>query len=142
MLWEASLQASDLKPKEEKSEVKKDDENEDDDVPEQDQNVQELEAKTESNSKSKLFYSRSSRHFLKDALPLDSKAKVDLTSADFHAKLKLLVTGFDSGVFLIHDMPDLTLIHSLSISNQSILTVAFNPSGDWLAFGCAKVSVI
>ena len=36
-------------------------------------------------------------------------------------------------------MPDANMIHSLSISDQSILTVTFNPSGDWIAFGCSKL---
>ena len=53
---------------------------------------------------------------------------VDVTSVDYHGQMQLLVTGFDNGVFLIHEMqPDLNLIHSLSISDQSILSVNFNP---------------
>ena len=63
-----------------------------------------------------------------------------MTSVDFHNQLQLLVTGFDNGVFLIHEMhPDVNLIHSLSISDQSILSVTFNPSGDWIAFGCSQL---
>ena len=33
-------------------------------------------------------------------------------------------------------LPDVSLIHSLSISNQTIGSVCFNKSGDWIAFGC------
>jgi periodic tryptophan protein 2 len=36
-------------------------------------------------------------------------------------------------------MPDFTPIHTLSISNEKISSVAINPSGEWLAFGAAKL---
>ncbi|PIK47368.1 putative periodic tryptophan protein 2-like isoform X2 [Apostichopus japonicus] len=59
------------------------------------------------------------------------------TCADYHKKNRILVTGFSSGVFQIHEMPDFNLIHTLSISDQKIAAVTFNPSGDWIAFGCS-----
>lgn len=33
-------------------------------------------------------------------------------------------------------MPDATLIHSLSISEQSVTTISINNTGDWIALGC------
>ena len=67
------------------------------------------------------------------------RSLVDVTAADYHPDMKLLVTGFSNGVFLIHEMPDVNMIHSLSISDQSIMSLTFNPSGDWIAFGCSKL---
>lgn len=37
----------------------------------------------------------------------------NLTSAAYHKKTHLLVTGFASGVFHLHELPDFNLIHSL-----------------------------
>ncbi len=78
--------------------------------------------------------------FIPDAEGSKKPKAVDVSSVDYHEKMQLLVTGFDNGVFLIHEMqPDLNLSHSLSISEQSILSVSFNPSGDWIAFGCSEL---
>ncbi|KAK0523689.1 U3 snoRNP protein [Tilletia horrida] len=51
----------------------------------------------------------------------------------------LLVTGFSSGVFTLHELPSFTMIHSLSISSEKITSVAISPSGDWLAFGASRL---
>ena len=141
--WEPSLELNELDPMQRptKKEKKKSDENEEDDITEE-QKHESIDSSEQENSASRLFYSRKSKHFLRDALPKDDKSKakaVDVTSADYHPKLQLLVTGFDNGVFLIHEMPDVNMIHSLSISDQSILSVSFNLSGDWIAFGCSKL---
>jgi hypothetical protein len=55
-----------------------------------------------------------------------------------HRKTDLLVVGFSSGVFGVYQMPEITNIHTLSISQQQINTVAINASSDWLAFGSAR----
>ena len=68
--------------------------------------------------------------------------KPDVTSADFNSVTHILVTGFSNGVFFIHEMPEAQLIHSLSISDQSILSVALNPTGDWIAFGCEHLGQV
>jgi periodic tryptophan protein 2 len=68
--------------------------------------------------------------------------KPDVTAADFNYTTHILVTGFSNGVFFIHEMPEAQLIHSLSISDQSILSVALNPSGDWIAFGCEHLGQV
>lgn len=36
-----------------------------------------------------------------------------VTCAAFHAKSNLLVTGFSSGIFTIHELPDFTEIQTL-----------------------------
>ncbi|WAR00919.1 PWP2-like protein [Mya arenaria] len=59
-----------------------------------------------------------------------------ITSTAFHKHTHILVTGFQDGVFFLHEMPDFNLIHSLSISDQSIASIEINKSGDWIAFGC------
>ncbi|KAM8977784.1 periodic tryptophan protein 2 homolog [Pelodytes ibericus] len=77
-------------------------------------------------------YKKTGRHFFnKDG---DFTA---LTAASFHKKLNLLVTGFNSGMFHIHELPELSLIHSLSISDQRVSSITINNSGDWIAFGCS-----
>ncbi|NXV97713.1 PWP2 protein, partial [Calonectris borealis] len=61
----------------------------------------------------------------------------NLTSAAYHKKTHLLVTGFASGIFHLHELPDFNLIHSLSISDQRIASISINCTGDWIAFGCS-----
>lgn len=36
-----------------------------------------------------------------------------LTSTAYHKATHILVSGFDDGVFFLHEMPDFNLIHSL-----------------------------
>ncbi|TFK49171.1 WD40 repeat-like protein [Heliocybe sulcata] len=57
----------------------------------------------------------------------------------FHPTSSLLVVGFSTGVFGLWELPDFTNIHTLSISNEKISSVAINPSGEWLAFGAKKL---
>uniref|UniRef100_H3CZ41 PWP2 small subunit processome component n=1 Tax=Tetraodon nigroviridis TaxID=99883 RepID=H3CZ41_TETNG len=61
----------------------------------------------------------------------------NLTAAAFHKPSHILVTGFASGIFHLHELPDFNLIHSLSLSDQRISSVAVNSSGDWIGFGCS-----
>ncbi|CAA7264355.1 unnamed protein product [Cyclocybe aegerita] len=57
----------------------------------------------------------------------------------FHAPSNLLVVGFSSGIFGLWEMPAFSNIHTLSISQEKISSVAINPSGEWLAFGAKKL---
>ena len=57
----------------------------------------------------------------------------------FHAPSNLLVIGFSSGVFGLWEMPAFQNIHTLSISQEKISSVAINASGEWLAFGAKKL---
>lgn len=36
-------------------------------------------------------------------------------------------------------MPEVNVIHSLSISEQKITSIALNQSGDWIALGCSGI---
>ena len=65
--------------------------------------------------------------------------KSQVSSCAFHFETQLLSIGFDNGVFGIWELPDFINIHSLSISQKKIDAVAFNSTGEWLAFGCSKL---
>ncbi|KIM22567.1 hypothetical protein M408DRAFT_18150 [Serendipita vermifera MAFF 305830] len=69
-----------------------------------------------------------------------------VTCAAFHEKGGLLVVGFGSGVFGLWEVPassahgtSITNVHTLSISNEKITSVAINTTGQWLAFGAQKL---
>ncbi|KAJ1640035.1 quinon protein alcohol dehydrogenase-like superfamily, partial [Pavlovales sp. CCMP2436] len=51
---------------------------------------------------------------------------------------ELVAIGFSSGAFALYEMPGFVMVHSLSISDQHVTTSAINPTGEWLAFGCAS----
>ncbi|XP_072280204.1 periodic tryptophan protein 2 homolog, partial [Pyxicephalus adspersus] len=55
-------------------------------------------------------YSRTTRHYFNKEADFTA-----LTAAAFHKKLHLLVTGFSSGTFHIHELPEINLIHSLRL---------------------------
>ncbi|CAG5124103.1 unnamed protein product, partial [Candidula unifasciata] len=63
----------------------------------------------------------------------------ELTCAAFHKKTHLLVSGFSDGTFFLHEMPEFNMIHSLSISEQSVDSVAINNTGDWIALASGKL---
>jgi periodic tryptophan protein 2 len=68
-----------------------------------------------------------------------NQANTKVICATFHAPSNLLVVGFSSGIFGIWELPDFTNIHSLSISQEKISSVAINATGEWLAFGARKL---
>ena len=94
------------------------------------------------NSKSineeKVIYKRISKHNFKEARG-EGAQRAMMTSAAFHKPTHILVTGYEDGAFFLHEMPDFNQIHSLSISDQSITTMAFNKTGEWLAIGCSNM---
>ncbi|KAA1472461.1 WD repeat protein [Dentipellis sp. KUC8613] len=57
----------------------------------------------------------------------------------FHPASNLLVVGFSTGIFGLWEMPAFTNVHTLSISQEKISSVAINPTGEWLAFGAKKL---
>lgn len=59
--------------------------------------------------------------------------------AYYHKKTQVLTVGFTNGVFALYELPDFNNIHSLSISQKRITSLAVNPSGEWLAFASAKL---
>ena len=60
----------------------------------------------------------------------------DVTATNFSTANNLLIVGFASGIFGLYELPSMSNIHTLSLSNQVIRTVAINDTGEWLAFGC------
>ncbi|XP_058920761.1 periodic tryptophan protein 2 homolog isoform X1 [Kogia breviceps] len=80
----------------------------------------------------KVKYSRVAKYFFNKEGDFNH-----LTAAAYHKKVHLLVTGFASGIFHLHELPEFNLIHSLSVSDQRVSSIAVNGSGDWIAFGCS-----
>ncbi|KAF7650631.1 hypothetical protein LDENG_00122740 [Lucifuga dentata] len=77
-------------------------------------------------------YKQKSKHFFNKEGDFNK-----LTAAAYHKPTHILITGFSSGIFHLHELPEFNLIHSLSISDQRIASVAINSSGDWIGFGCS-----
>jgi periodic tryptophan protein 2 len=63
--------------------------------------------------------------------------KID--SVALNRRTNLLVVGFSSGIFGLYDMPSCTQVHTLSISQRRITAAAINATGEWIAFGSAKL---
>ncbi|XP_043502208.1 periodic tryptophan protein 2 homolog [Polistes fuscatus] len=106
--------------------------------------VKEKETEEEDNTKTlkkftKLRYKRIARHFVSPKVEQQYPNNIILTSAAYHKDSHILIVGFNNGTFFLYDMPDGNVIHSLEISQQSISTIAINPTGDWIALGCSNV---
>lgn len=67
------------------------------------------------------------------------QAGTKVVSSTFHQPSNLLIVGFSNGVFGLWEMPSFTNVHTLSVSQEKITSVAVNPSGEWLAFGASKL---
>ncbi|KAJ0397462.1 hypothetical protein ATCC90586_000251 [Pythium insidiosum] len=59
--------------------------------------------------------------------------------ATFHAAASLLVVGFGNGTFGLYEVPTFHNIHTLSVTQNEIESVAINASGDWLAFASQRL---
>ncbi|XP_026745468.1 periodic tryptophan protein 2 homolog [Trichoplusia ni] len=116
----------------EKAVIEKDKEYESDDEEE----LVKTEVKTEDDQR--LLYKKLGRHYIGDEIRR-AHHKVKLTSAQYHKETKMLVTGFSTGIFFLHEMPDVNLIHTLSISEHRISSIAISAPGDWIAFGCPNI---
>ncbi|XP_050305547.1 periodic tryptophan protein 2 homolog [Anthonomus grandis grandis] len=153
-VWECTIDPSDLHPLDDivpskKKKTTEEDEEDDIDIT---KSLEKSQAETEealkkmdindietgSKEPNKLFYKRVAKHYLSDEVRKDQKDAI-LTSAAYNKASKILVTGFSSGAFVIHEAPDMNLIHSLSISDQKISSVALNHTGDWIALGCSGI---
>uniref|UniRef100_A0A6P7HF49 Periodic tryptophan protein 2 homolog n=1 Tax=Diabrotica virgifera virgifera TaxID=50390 RepID=A0A6P7HF49_DIAVI len=150
-VWECSIDPNDLVAQEEvpvkKKKMSGDSDEDDVDVTKslerteeeitkaiRDINVNEEEPKEK--EANKLFYKRLARHYLADEVRKENRDAI-LTSAAYHKKTKIFVTGYSTGAFFIHEMPEVNLIHSLSISEQKISSISLNNTGDWIALGCS-----
>uniref|UniRef100_A0A8C5DY81 Small-subunit processome Utp12 domain-containing protein n=1 Tax=Gouania willdenowi TaxID=441366 RepID=A0A8C5DY81_GOUWI len=133
-VWECDTEPEGLKLKSQSQKPQSDDEEEDDDDEEKEGEVIRGKAETprEKKKSKNARYKQRSKHFFNKEGDFNN-----LTAAAFHKHTNLLVTGFSSGVFLLHELPEFNLIHSLSISDQRISSIAINSSGDWIGFGCS-----
>ena len=67
-----------------------------------------------------------------------SGAKVNV--AEYHAGQNLFIVGFKNGVFGLYRIIDdqIEPLQTLSISNEKITSICFNPTASWIAFACKK----
>jgi len=138
-------------PPQKKREKKADPDNEsEDDV----ENVVEKEALKEDSSKGvedvndikdeekkkghPFFYKKITRHYLADE-PRKEQRDVQLTAANYNTRTKVLVVAFSSGAFYLYELPDVNMIHSLSISEYPISAALFNCTGDWVALASREI---
>lgn len=166
-IWECTMRLSDLKPKQfphvkieddehfddeidtKKSLEERDDDNDDDD--DRNQRMDELEriALTGRDDQGKVVdddsikphpfgYTRLARHYLLDEVRKSDK-HAHLSAANYHQRTKLLITAYSNGAFYLHEMPDVNLIHSLSITEFPLQTATFNVTGDWIALGSSNL---
>uniref|UniRef100_A0A182KFQ3 Small-subunit processome Utp12 domain-containing protein n=1 Tax=Anopheles christyi TaxID=43041 RepID=A0A182KFQ3_9DIPT len=84
------------------------------------------------------YYKRLARHYLADMARAENR-NAHVTAATYHRQLRIMVVAFSCGSFYLYELPDVNLIHSLSISEASIGSVAFNDTGDWLALGVSSL---
>jgi periodic tryptophan protein 2 len=68
-----------------------------------------------------------------------SQPGTKVVCSTFHPSSSLLVVGFSTGVFGLWEMPTFTNVHTLSISQEKISSVAINATGEWLVFGAMKL---
>ncbi|KPI91085.1 Periodic tryptophan protein 2-like [Papilio xuthus] len=153
-LWEASIDPDDLIVSEvqishrKRRKLQKADDSEDDidekNVIEKDKDYQSDDDKKSSKEEIKvkeekrLVFTKLGRHYIGDAIR-NANYRVKLTAAHYHKATKMLITGFSNGVFFLHEMPDVNLVHTLSVSEHRISSVAVSPQGDWVAFGCPHI---
>lgn len=57
----------------------------------------------------------------------------------FHSSTGILVVGFGNGTFGLYELPAFVNIHTLSITQNELETVAVNATGEWLAFASRKL---
>ncbi|KAF5273066.1 hypothetical protein FQR65_LT04808 [Abscondita terminalis] len=148
-VWECSIEAKDLIPLASappKKRQKANNELEEDDIDatkiiEQSEEeitgaIKMMEIDDDNDKTDKLYYKRLARHYLGDEVRKENRSAV-VTCAAYHKDTKILVIGFSTGAFVIHELPELNLIHSLTISDNGISAISLNQTGDWIALGCS-----
>ncbi|KAL7063447.1 hypothetical protein AAHC03_0651 [Spirometra sp. Aus1] len=69
---------------------------------------------------------------------LDNAASLETKKALFKLtskKLKIIVTAFESGIIMLHQLPEFILIDKAKLMADPVSSVAINSSGDWIAVG-------
>ncbi|XP_069680364.1 periodic tryptophan protein 2 homolog [Periplaneta americana] len=138
-VWECSIDMDLLKPWEPPPKKTRQDthsDSEDDvDTSKAEENPAVTEVTADTTNDDRLFYKRLARHYLCDLMRKEQR-NVKLTCAAYHKMTHILITGFSNGSFFLHELPEVNHIHSLSISDQKISSIALNSTGDWVALGC------
>ncbi|KAL3880486.1 hypothetical protein ACJMK2_032721 [Sinanodonta woodiana] len=133
-VWKCDTELTGLKPYTDTQKEKQLQEADDDEKDDEEERKEDDEADKEKEEE-KILYKRIAKHSYKDARG-EGASYARLTAAAYHKQTHILVAGFEDGAFFLHEMPDFNLIHSLSISEQSITSIAFNNTGDWIALAC------
>ncbi|XP_028656368.2 PWP2 small subunit processome component [Erpetoichthys calabaricus] len=135
-VWECDTELTELKPKAVKPvpDTTMENNNQGKDEVEMEQKGEEIHGKANQDQQGpgKVKYKQKEKHFFNKEGDFNN-----LTSSVYHKKMHILVTGFASGIFHLHELPEFNLIHSLSISSQRISSIAINNTGDWIALGCS-----
>lgn len=84
------------------------------------------------------FYKKLGRHYLANE-PRKEKRDAMLTAANYNRRTKVLVVAFSTGAFYLYELPDVNMIHSLSISEYPISAAVFNCTGDWVALASREI---
>ncbi|CEP21861.1 unnamed protein product [Cyberlindnera jadinii] len=66
-------------------------------------------------------------------------AESNVKCATFHADSNLFVVGFANGEFRLYELPEFNMIQQLSMGQNGVNAVQINNTGEWLAFGSAKL---
>lgn len=101
--------------------------------------VDENEVKDVNASKAHRFvYKKLGRHYLADE-PRKTDYHAFVTAANYNNRTKILVVAFNIGTFYLYELPDVNMIHSLSISDYAISVALFNGTGDWVALASREL---
>lgn len=104
----------------------------------EDPEEEDIEKKDSKEESTKLRFNKLGRHYIGDAIR-SKHHSVRISAVQYHKESKLLISGFSNGIFFLHEMPDVNLIHTLNISEHRISSIAISNHGDWIAFGCPKI---
>lgn len=63
---------------------------------------------------------------------------VKIICSDFHEGTSLLVVATSEGIFSLYDLPDVSQIQSLSVSQSRIDSVKVNSTGEWICLGSSQ----
>ncbi|KAH8871373.1 Periodic tryptophan protein 2 like [Schistosoma japonicum] len=62
----------------------------------------------------------------------DVQVTSPVSAVAFHKDLRLLATGFESGLLLLHTFPDFIIVSEVNMFTNSINSLAINKNGDWI----------
>uniref|UniRef100_A0A8R1HXW2 WD_REPEATS_REGION domain-containing protein n=1 Tax=Caenorhabditis japonica TaxID=281687 RepID=A0A8R1HXW2_CAEJA len=88
---------------------------------------QEMDQEVEEEKVEKIFFEKTKKYWLSESS--GSGKSVDVTAAQYHAETKVLVTAFNNGAVVLHEIPTFALIHNLRVSEMRVQTVAWNLTG-------------